>query len=158
MQATDGNFYGTTLLGDTGICNGGCGVIFKMTSAGQFTVLHNFTNTDGNHPYGPIIQASDGNLYGTTRYGGSNGYGVVYKITPAGVYKVLLNFKAFGAGSNPVAGLIQATDGKFYGAALEVLYQITSAGNYTTLLHLHAHYGHFSRCFPVPEHQWNPIQ
>jgi hypothetical protein len=62
---------------------------------------------------------------------GSSGYGVVYKITPAGVYKVLFNFKAFGAGSDPFAGLVQATDGKFYGATTgpgNILYQITSAG------------------------------
>ncbi len=143
MQATDGNFYGTTLLGDTGPCNGGCGVIFKMTPAGQFTVLHNFTNIDGNHPYGPIIQASDGNFYGTTRSGGSSGYGVVYKITPAGVYKVLFNFNATaGPGTNPYAGLVQATDGKFYGAAGTalaghgILYRITSAGGLTySILH-----------------------
>jgi uncharacterized repeat protein (TIGR03803 family) len=83
MQATDGNFYGTTLGGDTGPCNGQCGVIFKMTAAGKFTVLHNFTNADGNHPYGPMIQASDGNFYGTTRIGGSSGYGVVYNLTYA---------------------------------------------------------------------------
>jgi len=99
-------------------------------------VLHNFNNTDGSHPYGSIIQASDGNFYGTTRLGGSSGYGVVYKITPAGVYKVIFNFKAFGAGSDPFAGLVQATDGKFYGATTgpgNILYQITSAGTYTIL-------------------------
>jgi uncharacterized repeat protein (TIGR03803 family) len=137
LQATDGNFYGTTLGGGT--LNGGPsinGVIFKMTAAGKFTVLHNFTGTDGQGPYGPIIQASDGNLYGTTRTGGSSGYGVVYKITPAGVYTVLHNFKAFGAGSGPFAGLVQATDGKFYGATTgpgNILYQITTAGIYTIL-------------------------
>jgi uncharacterized repeat protein (TIGR03803 family) len=136
LQATDGNFYGTTLGGDTGPCNGQCGVIFKLTAAGQFTVLHNFANTDGSHPYGPIIQASDGNFYGTTRYGGLNGEGVVYKITPAGLYKVLYNFTAAGgAGAQPTAGLVQATDGKFYGAvpvltSHDILYQITSAGTY----------------------------
>ncbi len=140
MQATDGNFYGTTLLGDTGPCNGGCGVIFKMTPAGQLTVLHNFTNIDGNHPYGPIIQASDGNFYGTTRFGGSSGYGVVYKITPAGKYTVLHNF-TFVDGAGPVAGLVQATDGKFYGATWAgssggKLYRITSAGGLTySILH-----------------------
>jgi uncharacterized repeat protein (TIGR03803 family) len=140
MQATDGNFYGTTETGGTGICNAQCGVIFKMTPAGQLVWVHNFTNTDGNHPYGPIIQASDGNFYGTTRSGGSSGEGVVYKITPAGVYTVLFNFNATaGSGTNPVAGVVQATDGKLYGAAITalaghgILYQISSAGTYTTL-------------------------
>src|SRR5207245_7010724 len=122
------------------LCCTGFGVIFKMTAAGELTVLHNFTNTDGNRPYGPIIQASDGNFYGTTRYGGSSGYGVVYKMTPAGVYKVLFNFNGTaGPGTNPTAGLVQATDGKFYGAAVTalaghgILYQITLAGTYTTV-------------------------
>jgi uncharacterized repeat protein (TIGR03803 family) len=92
-----------------------------------------FTQSTLRHP---IIQASDGNFYGTTRTGGSSGYGVVYEITPAGVYTVLHNFKAFGAGSDPFAGLVQATDGKFYGATTgpgNILYQITSAGIYTIL-------------------------
>jgi len=135
MQATDGNFYGTTLGGGT--LNGGPsinGVIFKMTPAGHLVWVHNFTGTDGQNPYGPIIQASDGNFYGTTKGGGSSGYGVVYRITPAGVYKVLFNFNATaGPGTRPIAGLVQATDGKFYGAAPPLLYQITLAGIYTTV-------------------------
>src|ERR1700739_1815838 len=74
MQGTDGNFYGTTLSGGT--LNGGAsisGVVFKMTPAGQLVWVHNFTGTGGQLPYGPIIQANDGNFYGTTRTGGSNG-------------------------------------------------------------------------------------
>ena len=106
VQGTDGNFYGTTLGGGT--LSGGPsinGVIFKMNPAGQLVWVHNFTGTDGQNPYGPIIQGSDGNLYGTTRNGGSSGFGVVYKITPAGVYKVLFNFNATsGPGTNPRAG------------------------------------------------------
>src|SRR5260370_419424 len=115
IQGTDGNFYGTTLSGGT--LSGGAsisGVIFKLTPAGQLVWVHNFTGKDGQGPYGPIIQASDGNFYGTTRTGGSSDYGVVYKITPVGVYTVLHNFKAFGAVSDPFAGLVQATDCKFY--------------------------------------------
>jgi uncharacterized repeat protein (TIGR03803 family) len=141
MQGTDSNFYGTTQLGGTGICNAQCGVIFKMTPAGQLVWVHNFTGTDGANPYGPIIQASDGNFYGTTRNGGSAGEGVVYKITPAGGYTVLFSFNGTsGPGTNPYAGLVQATDGKFYGAAVTalagkgILYQTTSAARtYTTV-------------------------
>jgi uncharacterized repeat protein (TIGR03803 family) len=87
IQGTDGNFYGTC-----GAANGsGSGGVFKVTPQGKLTVLHAFTGgTDGNQPYGPIIQASDGNFYGTTRSGGMDGYGVIWKVTPAGVFKVLL--------------------------------------------------------------------
>ena len=140
IQGTDGNFYGTTVSGGTLTGTASInGVIFKMTPAGHLVWVHNFTGTDGAVPYGPIIQARDGNFYGTTKSGGSSGYGVVYKITPAGVYKVLFNFNATaGPGTNPYAGLVQATDGKFYGAAVTalaghgILYQITLAGAYTT--------------------------
>ena len=60
IQATDGNFYGTT----TGIL----GAVFRMTRAGVVTVLHTFTGgtTDGASPQAPLIQATDGNSNGTT--------------------------------------------------------------------------------------------
>jgi uncharacterized repeat protein (TIGR03803 family) len=102
IQGTDGNFYGTTQTGGT--LSGAAsinGVIFKMTPAtGQLVWVHNFTGTDGQNPYGPIIQASDGNFYGTTRNGGKSDYGVVYNITPAGVYKVVFNLNAT-SGTHP---------------------------------------------------------
>jgi len=140
---TNGMLYGTTVSGGTLTGTASInGVIFKMTPAGHLVWVHNFTGTDGAVPYGPIIQARDGNFYGTTKSGGSSGYGVVYKITPAGVYKVLFNFNATaGPGTNPYAGLVQATDGKFYGATWAgssggKLYRITSAGGLTySILH-----------------------
>lgn len=134
---TDGNFYGT--------CGGGSttpdGAVFKITPQGKFTILHTFNVTDGQAPYGGIIQGSDGNFYGTTEKGGSGGFGVVYKMTPAGV---LTDLRAFneddGLGISPVAGLVQTTDGTFYGVAgtnfpptAGVLFQITSTGAYTVL-------------------------
>jgi uncharacterized repeat protein (TIGR03803 family) len=69
ILGTDGNFYGTTRGGGQP-CNGGCGGIYKITPAGKLTVLHTFNGTDGEYPYGAIIQASDGNFYGTTLGGG----------------------------------------------------------------------------------------
>src|SRR5262245_13349382 len=63
VQATDGNFYGTTEWGGT---NGGFGTVFKMTPAGQLTVLIHFSGSNGRWPEGGLIQASDGNFYGTT--------------------------------------------------------------------------------------------
>jgi uncharacterized repeat protein (TIGR03803 family) len=137
---TDGNFYGTF--------NGGAGVsqyggVFKITPGGKFTVLYNFQGTpDGQTPKGAIIQASDGNFYGTTDAGGANGFGSIYKITPAGALTILHSFSEDdGLGIHPLAGLAQATDGKFYGVAASntssgVLFQITSTGKYKVLVNL----------------------
>jgi len=144
IQGTDGNFYGTCGWTAT---NGLNGAVFKVTAAGKLTVLHIFTGTDGSYPDGPIIQASDGNLYGTTVHGGKDTNGTIYKVTPTGGFQVLFNFPlAATLGINPFAGLVQATDGKFYGATYNggngncgaqacygVLYQFTSAGTYTPL-------------------------
>src|SRR5579859_6436415 len=134
---TDGNLYGTAGGGSTTPD----GAVFRITPQGKLTVLHSFNVTDGQAPYGAIIQGSDGNFYGTTQKGGSGGFGVVYKMTPAGV---LTDLRAFneddGLGISPVAGLVQATDGTFYGVAgtnfppgAGVLFQITSTGTYNVL-------------------------
>jgi uncharacterized repeat protein (TIGR03803 family) len=92
IQDRDGNFYGTTQVGGTGNCDfGGCGSVFKLTPGGTLTTLYNFQGPDGFFPLGNLIQASDGNLYGTTAWGGtsynsnSNGEGTIFKITPTGV-------------------------------------------------------------------------
>ena len=77
--------------------------------------------TDGTQPAG-IIQAVDGDFYGTTYYGGANGHGTVFKITPRGQLTTLYRFCAQGDmcpdGFNPAAGLVQATDGNLYGTTL----------------------------------------
>jgi len=134
---TDGNFYGTAGGGSTTPD----GAVFKITPQGKLTVLHSFSVTDGESPYGAIIQGTDGNFYGTTEKGGSGGFGVVYKMTPAGVVTDLRAFNEDdGLGISPWAGLVQATDGTFYGVAgtnfppgAGLLFQITSTGTYTVL-------------------------
>jgi uncharacterized repeat protein (TIGR03803 family) len=93
------------------------GVEREITADGAFTVLYSFQLT-GWSPSSSLIQASDGNLYGTTAWGGgssncyaSNGCGTVYKITPQGVFTALYSF-------NEAAGpfyLSEASDGNFYG-------------------------------------------
>jgi uncharacterized repeat protein (TIGR03803 family) len=83
LQATDGNFYGTTNAGGGNkACpnTSGCGTVFKMTPAGVLTTLHSFEGADGQFPSG-LLQATDGNLYGTTQNGGAKGDGTIFRIS-----------------------------------------------------------------------------
>jgi len=116
VQATNGDLYGATLAGGDLTCGTptGCGTIFKITPGGTFTTLHSFDGTDGVNPYGALVQATDGDLYGTTQVGGANGDGTIFKITPGGKFTTLHSFDGTD-GAAPNAGLIQATDGNFYG-------------------------------------------
>jgi uncharacterized repeat protein (TIGR03803 family) len=112
VQASDGNFYGTTTTG--GANNGG--TIFLMTPAGGFLVLHDFSGSvDGVSPYGTMIQATDGNLYGTTTGGGTGNLGTIFQITPSGTFTVLHAFGGSSDGGVPDGALVQASDGNFYG-------------------------------------------
>ena len=100
MLATDGNFYGTTTNGGANNCNSPCGTVFKITPAGTLTTLHSFAGTDGASPFAGLVQAGDGNFYGTTHSGGannndnncSNGCGTVFRITPGGTLTTLYSF------------------------------------------------------------------
>jgi uncharacterized repeat protein (TIGR03803 family) len=120
---TDGNFYGTTSGGGK---HGG-GTVFKITSAGVLTTLYNFCSqfgcADGNQPYGPLVQSTDGNFYGTTLLGGTGGCGgchgggTFFKVSPKGKFAKLYDFCTGTCtdGANPSNGLVQASDGNFYG-------------------------------------------
>jgi uncharacterized repeat protein (TIGR03803 family) len=118
VQATNGNLYGTTYAGGAN----NMGTVFKITPSGTLTTLYSFCSqsgcTDGRGPYAGLVQATDGDLYGRTEYGGANGYGAVFKITPSGTLTTLYSFCSQSGctdGENPQAGLVQATDGSFYG-------------------------------------------
>jgi uncharacterized repeat protein (TIGR03803 family) len=119
IQGADGALYGTTTTG--GASN--LGTIFKINGDGSgYTKLHAFTNSapDGSTPSAPLIQGSDGALYGTTYYGGANNAGTVFKIsTNGGQYTNLHSFPAAtGDGTNPYRpGLVQGLDGALYGTA-----------------------------------------
>lgn len=121
IQASDGNLYGMTALGGASAVAGpatGQGTVFRLTLDGVETVIHSFgaTVADGDGPgAGILLQASDGNLYGTTFQGGANNLGTVFKITLSGEESILWSFDAIPDAANPVAGLIQARDGNLYG-------------------------------------------
>jgi uncharacterized repeat protein (TIGR03803 family) len=155
VQATDGNFYGTTVFGGASkVCpSPGCGTIFKITAGGQLTTLYSFCSqancADGSTPLGALVQASDGNLYGTTAVGGANGGGTVFKITTSGLLTTLHNFD-IADGSYADAPLVQATDGNFYGTTRTggadiphnspgygTVFKMTAAGTLTTLHSFH---------------------
>jgi uncharacterized repeat protein (TIGR03803 family) len=114
IQGSDGNFYGTAR--DGGASEGG--VVFKFTPAGKFTILHSFDNTGGGgEPIGGLVQASDGNLYGTTSTDGSQDCGSIFRISPNGKnFKTLYTFPGDKSlGCNPLATLVQHTNGIIYG-------------------------------------------
>jgi uncharacterized repeat protein (TIGR03803 family) len=140
ILGTDGNFYGTTLLGGSTAIRKGYGTIFRITPAGILTTLYTFNFTDGAYPEAPLIQATDGNFYGVASGGGAN-VGTIFEITPAGVLTTLHTFIGT-EGWNP-NGIIQALDGNFYGttngggAAFGTIFSFSQAGIFTTLHGFH---------------------
>src|SRR5262249_37200625 len=104
VQGTDGNFYGTTVLGGAvsqQSCPYGCGTVFKITPPGQLTTLHSFGGTDGSDPNAPLVQARSGRFYGTTLGGGANhdcatygGCGTVFEMTPSGKLTSIYSFES----------------------------------------------------------------
>ncbi|HXF28130.1 MAG TPA: choice-of-anchor tandem repeat GloVer-containing protein [Bryobacteraceae bacterium] len=118
----DGKFYGTTLVSGSNHA-ASKGTIFRISAAGVVETLHNFDGfADGGAPLAGLVQASDGNLYGTTSGGGNSQYavGTVFRITPAGVFSVLYTFQLqkpnpIKDGQDPEQPLIQACHGKLYG-------------------------------------------
>jgi uncharacterized repeat protein (TIGR03803 family) len=109
---SSGNLYGTTNSGGTS----GYGDVFKMSTSGVETVLHNFAGaSDGANPVGILIRDKSGNLYGTTTGGGASGAGTVFEITAAGVESVLYSFAGQADGSDSEAGLAIDSSGNLYG-------------------------------------------
>lgn len=125
VQGANGNFYGTTLNGGASeSCSLGCGTIFKLIPGGAFTTLYSFCSqaacADGASPYDGLVQGTDGNLYGTASFGGAHGAGTIFRITPQGQFNTLYSFcsqPGCADGENPTGGLVQDTNGAFYGAA-----------------------------------------
>jgi len=116
VQATNGNFYGTTYWGG----DFGLGSVFEMTPAGSVTTLVSFTATNGGHPYAGLTLGTNGDFYGTTYYGGDlslnngGGLGTVFRMTADGILTTLVQFNATNGGL-PHAGLTLGNDGNFYG-------------------------------------------
>src|SRR5882724_262297 len=114
-RAGDGNFYGTTESGGTHFF----GTIFRITADWDYTNLFSFNGTNGDLAQASLAKGNDGSLYGTTFYGGTGfqgfdtGYGTIFRISTNGTFTSLFLFSGTN-GAQPVAGLIQGSDGNFY--------------------------------------------
>jgi uncharacterized repeat protein (TIGR03803 family) len=139
VQGSDGNFYGTTASGGAHFQ----GTVFRISPAGALTVLHSFSGYPGEGavPFARLVQGSDGNFYGTTALGGAHFKGTVFNIDATGSLTTLHSFSGSpGEGANPVAGLVQGSDGNFYGTTAlggthfrGTVFNIDATGSLTTL-------------------------
>ena len=109
-------------------------MVFKVEATGKEIVLHSFTGgADGAESFAGVIRDAEGNLYGTTYFGGSvsgslcagvGGCGVAFKLDPAGRETVLHTFSGGADGANPNAGLVQDLEGNLYGCLLYTSYTV----------------------------------
>jgi len=145
IRARNGKFYGVTSMRGP---NGDGGTVFEITPDGKLTTLYNFCSKpncrDGSTSYGVLVQASNGNFYGTTSAGGAHGKGTVFEITPLGKLTTLYSFCSkpnCADGAAPFAGLVQAGSGNLYGTTSVsgangnggTIFEITPKGELTTL-------------------------
>ena len=150
VQATNGELYGTTSEGGTGpycLYDSGCGTVFQITPSGTLTTLYSFCSlvncADGERPEAGLVQATNGDLYGTTESGGEYGAGTVFRISPSGILTTLHNFASVANdddGELPYAGLVQGANGDLYGTNIVggtggggTVFKITPSGTLTTL-------------------------
>lgn len=132
-----GNLYGTASGGGAY----GAGVVFKIDTSGNETVLYNFTGgPDGGFPLCALLRDSAGNLYGTAQVGGASGAGVVFKLDASNNETVLYSFTGGADGGFPIAGVIRDAVGNFYGttngggaSGAGVVYKLDPSSNETAL-------------------------
>ena len=159
VEGRDGDFYGTASGGDigpTGEYNVDKGTVFKLSRSGVFTTLVRFSENGATNkgcvPYSPLVQAANGDFYGTTFGGGSgktvphpafHGFGTIYKMSAAGQLTTLYDFTAhfgMGQGVSPWAGLTLGKDGNFYGSTWSglgvgrIIFKLPPKGAMTTLV------------------------
>jgi uncharacterized repeat protein (TIGR03803 family) len=143
VEGLNGSLYGTTQQGGVN----SAGTVFEITPAGTLTTLYSFCSvgvcTDGDDPVAGLVQAANGDLYGTTPGGGTKGAGTVFKITSTGTLTTLYSFCSATActdGRDPITGLVLATNGDLYGTTQldgaegdGTVFKVTPSGTLTTL-------------------------
>ncbi len=139
MQASDGDLWGTNAWGGSDQSSDQCGAVFKMSLSG--TVLQSVLMdcTDNRHPESPLIQAADGDIYGTSAVGGTARAGSIFKLNAVGAISSVYEFKSGSDLAGPI-NIIQATDGNFYGPASSAgtdrhggIYKVDSSGSYSVI-------------------------
>jgi uncharacterized repeat protein (TIGR03803 family) len=114
LRASDGNFYGTTYRGGANGLPAGYGTVFRLTPEGAFSTLASFNSANGERPRASLVQGPDGDLYGTTEFGGANSQGTLFRMTSAGMLTVVAPF-GNPNGTRPAAKLLLGNDGAWYG-------------------------------------------
>lgn len=154
---SDGNLYGTTMAGGPTEQ----GTVFRMTPAGTIKALYDGDFANGSNLVGAVTQGNDGLLYGTTSANGSGGFGVVFKLSLTGKYAKLHEFglDLIHDGMDPFAGIVAASDGKFYGATSAGesggsvpngnLFSVTSSGTYNLLYAFDGTHGYLAQATPM---------
>jgi uncharacterized repeat protein (TIGR03803 family) len=135
-----GNIYGTASSGGAGV-----GVVFEISSASGFEVLHDFTEVEGGTPdSGPTLDSA-GNIYGTAANFGAGEGGILYKLEPGGGFFVLYSFTFGPEGGGPVGGVALDPAGNIYGTTngggsancgafgCGAVYELDTAGNCTVV-------------------------
>jgi len=141
VQDRHGVFYGTLPYGGTS----GKGEVFYMDALGAGMTTHSFSGPDGETPIAGLVQGSNGDFYGTTWYGGTDNVGTIFTISATGSYfRTLHNFlfykNGYKKGYNPMAALVEGSDGNFYGTASSggfyddgAIFKITPGGQYSVI-------------------------
>ncbi len=137
VEGNDGNFYGVTTWGGAS----DLGTFFRVTPTGTLTTLYSFSGGDGQQPVSAFVKGADGNFYGTVAWGSPGTAGWVVRFTPAGTRTDLHTFTGGSDGKFPMARLVLASDGYFYGTTNQgglpvgagTVFRISSLGSFQTL-------------------------
>lgn len=147
VEGADGNFYGTTRAGGG---TGYDGTIYRVSPSGSFQTLVRLKKgtTNGDKPAGGLIRGSDGNFYGTTRFGGDitispHGYGTIFKMTPGGALTTIARFNKDKNGAYPDGRLFRDANGNLFGMAAEggtngygTVFRCSPTGTISVIRHL----------------------
>lgn len=138
IQGSDGAVYGTTVF----CCFRGGGTVYRFAAGEEaLTTLHVFDrNTEGAGIAAAVVEATDGSLYGTAAEGGSGNLGTIFRMTIDGSVTMMHSFGGAADGARPLAPLIRATDGNFYGTTFEggpadlgTVFRLTPTGTFEVL-------------------------